>query len=411
MWKKTSISKNISVKYTFLSLLASGINLITIVVFGRVFSVPEYGIITTLQAAVSNISVIMIPLQIIICKKVSCENGHKKEGLYEIIIFFCVSNLIITLLMIIFGRMAISFFNLTRIFDYIVFIVLIILYNLFLVLNGVVQGKSRFLLLGWTSVILYSVKMVFGILLGVTGMGPVAVLISFLVAIVICIYIYIKKMPLKVEIIEDQWMKKEDWTIVSDIIKASIVNLMVSFYMNNGDLLLGRLYLSEEVLGQYSVAINLSKIGVFLIAAPVATLILPKIAACGHDKKAQRHLIIIAETVVLIISCGYSVFLWAFSSYIIRVLYGIRYMDSIKYITPCIIFSIILGVFWVYYQYAFATDRLKLFSIITLVSSFAVIAIILYNRVDLSYIPLYLSFGMIFSMGISFFYGLIPIFK
>ena len=66
-------------QYTILCMAASGINMLTLILFGRVFTVAEYGIVTTLQAMVTNIAILMTPLQIMLCRTIAGRTAGKSR--------------------------------------------------------------------------------------------------------------------------------------------------------------------------------------------------------------------------------------------------------------------------------------------------------------------------------------------
>ena len=55
------LAGNPSVQFTVMSAAASGINVATLILFGRIFPVEEYGVISTFQALLANVAVLMTP--------------------------------------------------------------------------------------------------------------------------------------------------------------------------------------------------------------------------------------------------------------------------------------------------------------------------------------------------------------
>jgi O-antigen/teichoic acid export membrane protein len=168
--------------------------------------------------------------------------------------------------------------------------------------------------------------------------------------------------------------------------------------MNNGDLLLGNLYCSETEVGAYSVTIALSKISVFLVSTPIATIILPKMATAKDEKRKCNTLLILAETITLGMSVLYGGCFYIFGGWIIPFLYGESYRGATEYILPCTFFSVVLGVFWVFYQYILATDLTKIFALATAVTGVMAIAWILVMKVEIGGIPFIMAIAMILTM-------------
>lgn len=390
--------KNKSVQYTLLSAVASALNFITLIIFGRVFNVGEYGIITTMQALVANIAVLMTPLQIIICKTMAEGEQDKFHKMNSIINLLMIINAIEFIVFIIASTHLLSYLHLTHIAEYMLFVVLVFTNNIYIVVSGVSQGKQDFLLLGIVGVVLYSTKMIAGVVLGLAGIGPASVIVGFAVAEIICICLILKKireiLSKQVEMyrfsVDQEVLKSYMWTIV--------LYLVVSLYMNNGDLLLGNLYCSQKEIGLYSVAINLAKISIFLIATPAATILLPKVAAYTGNKKQQRKILFVAETVTFFISALYGIGYFVLGKWLITLLYGGAYEMAADYIMPCVMFSTVLGMFWVFYQYAFATELMKSFTIVSVLIGIIVVGIVLAYQCEMTVIPMLMTGAMIISV-------------
>ena len=390
------ICKNKAVLFTLLSGVASGINFISLIIFGRVFSVEDYGVVTTFQAFVSNVAVFMTPIQVMICKEISDKN---REGLLireYIMMAFYIS--IIECLALVIGFVPLmNYLHFVYVLEYVLFITLIFANNTYTMTVGMAQGRQDFILLGVVNILLYSVKMLIGIFLGLMGIGPMAVIIGFLVAEIICILLLLSRLR-----IVFMYLKKADentgGNTLSNYLWVLVLYTIVSMYMNSGDLLLGNIYCSQREIGLYSVAINLAKISVFLIATPVATILLPKVVAYNDNKKRQRAILLKAESITLFISAAYGFVFGVFSGWIIPTLYGKEYADASVYVLPCILFSSTLGMYWVFYQYAVVTDIMKAFTVVSACIGALMIVFIICVRLDLKLIPVVMIIAMVLSV-------------
>lgn len=184
--------KQISSVYAFVS-SGFGTKFYYTNIFGRVFNVGEYGIITTMQALVANIAVLMTPLQIIICKTMAEGEQDKFHKMNSIINLLMIMNAIEFIVFIVASTHLLSYLHLTHIAEYMLFVVLVFTNNIYIVVSGVSQGKQDFLLLGIVGVVLYSTKMIAGVVLGLAGIGQASVIAGFAVAEIICICLILKK--------------------------------------------------------------------------------------------------------------------------------------------------------------------------------------------------------------------------
>lgn len=400
--KMKKIIRNDSLLFTILSITASGINFITLIIFGRIFSVDDYGIVTGLQAFLANVAVFIAPIQILLCKQIAENNETNEDDNSELISSLIVINVIVILVMLCLTRGMQSYLDLENSIDYFIFVVLILINNLSIALNGILQGKQKFLLLGNASILLYLIKLLVSYGLGKMGIGLIAVIWGTIIAEMICVIIIIKELWLDIK----QFLKKYKFTLNTSVLKSYfwtfIVYMIVSIYMNNGDLLLAKVYCNKQEIGLYSVVINLAKISVYLIVTPIATIMLPKIAASKNDIRKQKKILYIGEGITLFISILYAGLFCICSKWIINLLYGSDYHEANKYVIPCVTFCVVLGVFYLFYQYVVATEKVKEFTITTVSIGIIVIITLLINRYDISYIPIVMSIGMFCSTLLTF---------
>ncbi len=390
--------KNPSVQYTLMSIAASGINFLTLIIWGRVFSVEDYGSITTLQAFLSNIAVFVTPLQIMLCKAMAMHTTEKDKIVTDLLHIMFMIYLAELFFMIATARMLINYLHFAGGIEIFLFGSLVFLNNSYIVLNGIVQGKQDFILLGRTNLVLYVLKMLLSTSSGLHFSGPLAVMFGFAAAECLCIILIIRKYKDIFRQLFSSHKFRIDLSVLKNYFWMFVLYMIVSLYMNNGDLLLGNLYCSQEEIGFYSVAISLSKISIFFIATPVATILLPKIAAVQNNEKYRKKMLFVSETVTLIISVSYGICYCLLGQWGICLLYGESYRNAAKYLLPCMLFSIVLGIFWVFYQYVMAIDLIKIFTIATAAIGLSMIAFILFSKAGLSLIPVIMAAAMLVTM-------------
>ena len=389
---------NRSVQYTILCMAASGINMLTLILFGRVFTVAEYGIVTTLQAMVTNIAILMTPLQIMLCRTIAgkaADSREKQERTVSLVILLNIGEAVILAAAVL---PLMRYLHLTQVLDYVLFVLLVIANNVFLVMNGMAQGKQAFLLLGWATIALYGVKMILGVGLGMAGIGPTAMLAGFIAGEIAALAILIFRLRKKLQGRAEGFRIRTDGATAREYLRIMIVYFVVSLYMNNGDLLLGTSFNSEEAIGLYSVAITLSKLSVFLIATPLATMLLPKVEEAKGDPGRQRKYLLQYEQIAvgLAVACGVALIIGA--RWLIPLLYGEKYRDAAQYMTACAVFSTVLSGFWVFYQYTMATDLEKPFVRTAVTVGVVMIAGILALQPAIGVIPLIMTGTMILTV-------------
>lgn len=387
-----------SVRYTYMVIIASGLNFLTLIVWGRIFSLGDYGIATTLQAFVTNVATFVLPLQVTACTLLAGDFENKKRNIASILSVFGIINVIELGLLIVCIEKLMQYLYFTGAIEVVLFTVLIFLNNIYTMLIGFTQGEQDFELLGKVGIFLYLIKLVISVLLGNLGIGFIAMMIGFVIAEVVCVALMLKKSIRLIRISFNGNRVNVNKKILKQYVWILLLNMIISLYMNNGDLLLGNLYCSKIEVGAYSVTSALSKISVFLVATPIATIILPKMAMAKDEKKKCNVMLVLAESITLGVSLLYGGCFYILGGWLIPFLYGESYKGAVEYILPCIVYSVVLGMYWVFYQYILAVDLTKIFAVVTAVTGSMAIAWILVMKIEMRGIPFIMSVAMILAM-------------
>ena len=386
--------RNPSVRYMVLSMAASGVNMLTLILYGRVFEVETYGVVSALQAAVANIAILMTPLQVMLCRNIAGQKADAAEQHDMILTLVIGMNILEAAVMAAAAVPVMRYLHLAQGLDYLLFVLLVISNNVFLIMNGAAQGRQRFLPLGFASLALYSVKMAVSILLARAGLREDAVQIGFIAGEAAGIAILVYFLGRKLRKRGQSFRFRTGAAVTGEYLQILLVYFVVSLYMNNGDLLLGNLYTPEREIGLYSVAATLSKLSVFLIATPLATLLLPRVAALDGRPAEQRSILAFYEKITLGLSAASGILLSVLAGWLIPLLYGESYREAAGYMTACAVFAAILSGFWVFYQYTMATALEKAFKISAGALGLATVAAVLLIRPGIGIIPLILAGGM-----------------
>lgn len=393
--KIKGILKNKSFQFTCMSAIASGINFISIIILGRIFSVEEYGEICTIQAFLANISVLITPLQILICKNLSESNETNSNEINNIIsIMLAVSVIELVILMLLFVPVM-KYLGLLLGIEYFLLMLLLSINNIYILLNGILQGLQEFLLLGIVMIVTYLVKIIVVIFMRLSGKGIIAVVVGCLIAYFICIVIMLIKIYELLNRYVCKFKFRIDKTALTDYIWSTIMYFVVSLYMNSGELLIANIYSSKEEVGLYSVASNLAKISVFLIATPMGTVLLPRVSSIKNDLLKRRKILLKTEFIVFAVSFIYGLLFCFISRWAIPYLYGQDYSGAIKYALTSSVFSMILSMFWIYYQYEFAIGSMKYFTKIAVVFGIIAVIFLLVLNSSLLYVPIIMSVSML----------------
>lgn len=397
-WKNeiNDLISNTSIQYTIMAIVASGINFLTLIIWGRIFSPEDYAIATTFQAFVANVSIFMIPLQIMVCSLLAGNSGDKKiENIISMSGLISIIELTVLIMAI---EKVMQYLCFQGVIEAVLFIVIILSNNIYVLLAGLAQGEQDFLLLGKANIVLYFVKLLLSVALNFAGAGRLAVIIGFVIANLVCVAMMTKKLLEQIKIPSKIYKVQFDKDMLKQYVWMFVLYVGVSVYMNNGDLLLGNLYCSKEEIGLYSAVIGLAKISVFLIATPIATIAFPKMVAAKEERKMQNKTLILAEIITFVGSFLYGICFYIGGGWLIPLIYGKAYREAAAYRLPCVIFSIVLGMFWIFYQYVLAAELTRKFAVATAVTGIIAIVWILKMKIELSIIPVVMAIAMILTM-------------
>lgn len=387
--KVRAILKNSSIRYTLMSISASAINYITILIYGRIFGVEEYGVINAFQSLIASFGAFVTPLQLSLCRILAEKKGREKEN--KIITLLIVINAIEIIVLILFGKEFVQYLGLSTYVSYVFFVVAILFSNNYIIGNGIAQGKQNFYLLGAANIAFYGVKAIMSICLSMTRLSSSSVLIGIIAGAFISIFLVCIKNR---ECIADM-LYNFKWAIsreeIIHYIWMLLLYLVVSLYLNNGDVLLGKFYASDKELGLYSVAMSLAKMCIYLIATPIATVLLPKLSEFSEKTSAQKKILLISEVITLTITLVYSILFCLLGEWFINLLYGSEYEGATVYLLPTAVFSVVTSLFYVFYQYAMVTGLFKCFSIVSFALSVGAVVLILFFQCEMSLIPIIMA--------------------
>lgn len=390
-----AILQNNSILFTLMSIIASAINFLSIVFWGRIFSVDDYGKVSTIQAFVANFAVFITPLQIMICRILADDKTSKSHAISQILSTLILIIFLESVLFIIGFPFIKEYFHFSNAIEMSLLFLLLIVNNIYIFACGVIQGQQHFLLLGSISIIVYSIKLLLGYILGIMGLGVSSVIIALLLAETFCTFVMLQKGIRKQNV---KFYFSSVFSILKEYIWTLVLYMIISFYINNGDLLLANLYCAETEMGLYSVASSLSKISIFLIATPIATVIFPKIVAYKDNPSLQRRCLVRAEGITIVIAFLYGLLFYVTKDWIISFLYGESYAYSTNYVGVCTFLSVFLCVFYVFYQYALATKIMRIFTIISVFYVSLFIGTIICNRCSIKTIPVLMASTIILTI-------------
>ena len=398
---KECISKIVSrqtIIYTSLSLMASACNFFSAIMLGRSFGVSDYGVIVTLIALNTNLRVFMGPVSTLIIRYAAMEDEEGRKGLSDAGVLAIIINLTTIVLMLIGINPLMKYASISSWFEYLFFIVSILLSSIGCIGHDLVQARQNLILLGICDVMLIVVRTVIAIGCGMIGKGPISIIYGIAlgyVSVLVLAYKYIKQ---KLCEMSGAWIFKVHRESIEYYIWALLLSLISTAYLNGGDILLGKIYSENESIGYYSVASNISRIAMYLIVTPLGTILFTKLVSKQNKEDNQKKLLLTAEFVSV---CGIIVYggvtLLA-SNIIISVLYGSAFLDAKKYLLTNLIMVMGVGIYYLCLQYILAIGKIKDFTIICAFWALVAFLYIMFSRCKLNSIPIVFFIAIIMSI-------------
>lgn len=346
-----------------LSMTGSIINYLFQIFMGRMLDVASFGIINTVSSFYAIISIPSAIILMFVSKYVS-EYKSLNIPTNELIKKTFILVLLFTVIFCILGMLISGFIASYLKIDNILLINIIILaagfgYIVYL-LTGNLQGEKRFIAFGLIGLILPLTKLFGSIIFILIGLKLNGVILSFLIGNILAIIFsfFIIKIDFKITINKISFKYKSN--VFKFVWAAILINIGTNI-LTNIDIIMVKQYFSNEVTGLYSAASILGKIIIF-VASTIIFVLFPYAAELKKDFERRKEIIIKS----LIYGLGLSIIcvlgLNILSKYIVSILFGSKYLDSIEYIFPISIWAVIFCFIVILSNYLLAIDKGKLIS-------------------------------------------------
>lgn len=347
-----------------LSIGASGLNYLFQIVLGNMLPVAEYGRFNVINSFLSNALVIFTPLTTMACRITAeqQENIGRNRLIYkQILTIISMMAAVIVLLGMIFSPMEMKQYGIGNLQNWILILIIIAVSAYYTFNNSIVQGSGAFIFYGVMGMILMTSKLLFSIFFIWTGRGLQGVLIALLLSFGVTTAImalYIQKKTKHNFKCEKMTEKVKKSVLIKLYGFTFLVQALYSLCINGGDvMLLGAIY-DEVEIGQYSCAITLGKISLY-ITSTVATVLFPSIAAAKAENKDTERLYLKMLGVALAFGSIYYIGLQCFGGYIINILYGSQYIKSAEYLSASGMFIIFIGMISITNSYYLGVNKLE----------------------------------------------------
>lgn len=359
-----------SVILLILNITASALNYACQLFLARVLSVESFGTINTIFSYMMIIAVPGTTLTMVVSRYYAEGSAVLGERFY---LKKQVQTVLILSLIVMTIQFCASYFlsKLLRINDIYVLIMTIVLAasGFFQPLySGVFSGKKAFILVGVYSLFIPAYKLLSVFVAGVSSMNDKYRLYIVLFVMIIGVAITAVFGQLRSNKILNKEEKnaskkaRETRLYSASDIHTLFLNISLMFYMNV-DLLTVRYYENERESGLYSSVLLFGRI-IYYFATTLGTILLPSVADRSINNSERKRTLNKALLLMLIISVLCLAPINILKNILIKLLYGIPYLEAAKYLVYVSIISVALSLYTLMINYVVGVGRTKLPTIV-----------------------------------------------
>lgn len=369
--------ENFELNSMVLFLFMMGVNICNYlfqIITGRLLSVKEYGVVNTLMSLVVYFSIPNNIISMISARYIALyRNMDNDDKISSVIRLMLKCGLAITLVIaltgLLFAAPIVEIFHLdTRLLVYGCAVIAIVNVSAS-IMYGVLQGLQFFLPYGIQGVINAVCKLagsILLILLGYRAGGVIAAMIAGAVLTVLYCAFYIRKF-----LVSAVCYKGENVVDFKEFIRFTLGMIIAQSSitaLTNGDILLVKALFDDTVAGTYSSAMVIGKIAMYVSAAVTAALFPMVVEKHGRGHNTGRlfkKALLYGGGASIAMALGMNLL----GKYVIGILFGQKYLESIQYLPAVCVFVVPLTFLTVIMNYVLAIDRVSFFAVSVLVSA------------------------------------------
>ena len=355
MKEKKEFRKNSFIVFS-ITMISSAINYLCQILLGRLFSVPNYGIINNIFSLILVLNVIGTTSSMLLTKNIADYKKRNKNVGNKII---KITNLLVILILIL---SIICIVPIKKMFhlnttETILSIIAIVTSIYPIMYQGVFSGEKKFILLGLYSFILPCLKLIAIILIKFLNIKYqiFSIVSSIVVANIISVILgnlFYKKIKSK-SIVFD---KKDEKELKKKYSSLLVTNICLSILVNI-DVLYLTIFSSSEITGYYCSALMFGKM-VYYCANSLVIVLLPSVSKTSNER--EKNILLnktLFYTLVLII-----VFLIPVNilkNELLTIVFGEKYKFAIKYMFYASLISVSYSLNTIFVNYYIGVGKYK----------------------------------------------------
>ncbi len=389
------------------SFIANILNYVFNLAMGRLLPVAEYGLLISLVALVTLLTLFQSSLTTLFAKfSAKYSAGSNKTGLSSLVwagtkitglISLCSFFIILVLILPISSFLHINSPLLVAVMLFSV--IFSIMYSL---PAGVLQGNLKFFLVSCINILGASSKVLFGFILvslgaGVMG-GAIALLIAFAVPYILS-YVYVLK-SYKINT-----HKEENVKFLQEFKKISGPFLFASAaitILQGTDVIFARHFLDSIQAGQYA-ALSVMGKAIFYITAPIYFAFFPLIAQKKEKKESTAGTLILASSIIFMCSLFFTSIYFIFPGIIIKIFFpSPEYNILSLYLGLYSVYVMVFSLCFLLFNYFLSVGKVGVYKVSWLVAAVYVFLLYIFhaNILEFIYVLIFSSLLLLFLLCI-----------
>jgi O-antigen/teichoic acid export membrane protein len=266
------------------------------------------------------------------------------------------------------------------------------------ILRGTLQGRKKFLNLGFTMIIEAVIKLGLGLLLVFLGFKVFGAIIAILISVLIA---FISSFLFNKKVFE----VKREQVYFKNFYNSSIpyfLSMFVILLVFSLDIILAKRFFSSELAGQYAVLSMLGKI-IFFGTTAINKAMFPITSERHEHKKDHFNIFIKSFSLILFVFIVSIILFWTFPEFIVNLFYGQQYIQVSNLLVYSGVALGFLSLSNLVLIYGLSTDKLRNSLGLLVFLGIELILLYFYHASLKEYILAFMFFNIIMFIGSLFF--------
>lgn len=393
------------------SFVANILNYIFNLVMGRLLPVSEYGLLISLLALVTLLTLFQSSLITLFAKFAAQYSAKKDYSSLSSLVWMgtkvtFVLGLIVGVILLTLINPLSQFLHVNNPVLVVIMLSAVIFSILYSLPAGVLQGNLQFLLVSFISIFGALAKVLTGVILvsfgfGVMG-GGIAVCLAFFIPFLTAFIYVIRKY--KVNTHTDSNVR-----FISELKKVSGPFLLASVaitILQGTDVIFARHFLNSVEAGQYA-ALSVMGKAIFYITAPIYFVFFPLIAQKKEKMESIFGTLILASSIIFLCSLFFTTMYFLFPNFILHVFFPSPvYAGLAQYLGLYSVYVMIFSLCFLLFNYFLSTGRVGVYKLNWAVAIFYVVLLYFFHQTIMEFILVLISSSLLLLFLLCIYYKL-----